>query len=94
MAHPATWHTPPHGNLTALQRIDPNLSRVGPNCAALWPAASWPTRSIRCIACSCHVASTNLEVLSLKKPKSKSESLKTPTIVVSYFLVGSNLSRL
>ncbi|XP_006284838.2 uncharacterized protein LOC111829732 [Capsella rubella] len=37
---------------------------------------------------------TNLEVLSLKKPKSKTESPTTPTIVVSYFPVGSNLSRL
>ncbi|KAG7547944.1 hypothetical protein ISN44_As12g031490 [Arabidopsis suecica] len=37
---------------------------------------------------------TNLEVLSLKKPKSKTESSRTPTIVVSYFPVGSNLSRM
>ncbi|CAH8277034.1 unnamed protein product [Arabidopsis lyrata] len=37
---------------------------------------------------------SNLEVLSLKKPKSKTDSPRTPTIVVSYFPVGSNLSRL
>ncbi|XP_019089464.1 PREDICTED: uncharacterized protein LOC109128122 [Camelina sativa] len=37
---------------------------------------------------------TNLEVMSLKKPKRKTESPRTPTIVVSYFPVGSNLSRL
>ncbi|AEE83173.1 hypothetical protein AtNW77_Chr4g0286621 [Arabidopsis thaliana] len=37
---------------------------------------------------------SNLEVLSLKKPKRKTESIRTPTIVVSYFPVGSNLSRL
>ncbi|CAL9224935.1 unnamed protein product [Arabidopsis halleri] len=37
---------------------------------------------------------TNLEVLSLKKPKSTTESPRTPTIVVSYFPVGSNLSRM
>ncbi|XP_019086519.1 PREDICTED: uncharacterized protein LOC109126967 [Camelina sativa] len=36
----------------------------------------------------------NLEVMSLKKPKRKTESPRTPTIVVSFFPVGSNLSRL
>ncbi|CAL9224934.1 unnamed protein product [Arabidopsis halleri] len=36
----------------------------------------------------------SLKILSLKKPKNKTESPKAPTIVVSYFPVGSNLSRL
>ncbi|VVB10166.1 unnamed protein product [Arabis nemorensis] len=36
---------------------------------------------------------SNLKALSLERPKSKSESPRAP-IVVSYFPVGSNLSRL
>ncbi|XP_023635545.1 uncharacterized protein LOC111829741 [Capsella rubella] len=39
---------------------------------------------------------TNLEVLSLKRHKSKSESLRSPSpiIIVSYFPSSSTLSRL
>ncbi|XP_024005601.1 uncharacterized protein LOC112082240 [Eutrema salsugineum] len=36
---------------------------------------------------------SNSKVLSLEKPKSKSKSTRAP-IIVSYFPVGSNLSRL
>ncbi|AEE83172.1 hypothetical protein AT4G12731 [Arabidopsis thaliana] len=36
----------------------------------------------------------NLKILPFKKPKSKTKSPRAPTIVVSYFPIGSNLSRL
>ncbi|XP_020875685.1 uncharacterized protein LOC110226967 [Arabidopsis lyrata subsp. lyrata] len=41
-----------------------------------------------------HTTDTNLKILSLKKPKSKTESLRAPTIVISSFQVCFNLSRM